>query len=349
MSWLAGDETMIRRQSLYFVAPGVAEIREEDLSLPGEGEARVQTLVSAISSGTEMLIYRGQAPTGMAVDETIAALGGAFRFPIKFGYAAVGRVIAVGPDVSATWMGRTVFAFNPHESHFVAPVAALHCVPEGIEPEDAVFLPNMETAVSFIMDGSPVIGERVAVIGQGVVGLLTTALLSGWPLGGLLAVDPLRRRQEWALRLGATAVAPPEAAPDALAALPGEGPSAGVDLCFELSGNPRALDLAIALTGQYGRIVIGSWYGNKPVEVDLGGRFHRAHMRLIGSQVSALAPQWLGRWTKERRLDVAWRMIGHHGPRRLITHRLPIGGAPEGYRLLDDDPAEVVQIVFTYP
>lgn len=340
---------MIKRQSLTFVAPQAAEIREESLPPPGEGEALVQTLISAVSAGTEMLIYRGQAPTGMVVDETIAALGGAFGFPIKFGYAAVGRVIAVGPDVPTAWIGRTVFAFNPHESHFVAPVTALHPVPQGIEPEDAVFLPNMETAVSFVMDGSPVIGERVAIIGQGVVGLLTTALLGGWPLGGLVAVDPLPRRREWALRLGATAVATPDGAQDVMAGLTEVQVGAGADLCFELSGNPRALDLAIALTGEYGRIVIGSWYGNKPVEVDLGGRFHRAHMRLIGSQVSALAPQWLGRWNKERRLDVAWRMIGRHRPQRLITHRLPIGRAAEGYKLLDEDPAQVVQLVFTYP
>ncbi|MBP6017192.1 MAG: zinc-binding alcohol dehydrogenase [Candidatus Promineofilum sp.] len=340
---------MIKRQSLYFVAPHAAEVREENLSPPGEGEALVQTLVSAVSSGTEMLIYRGQAPAGMTVDETIDALGGAFGFPIKFGYAAAGRVLAVGPDVSPSWIGRMVFAFNPHETHFVAPVAALHPVPDGIEPEDAVFLPNMETAVSFVMDGSPVLGERVAIVGQGVVGLLTTALLGRWPLGGLVAVDLLPRRREWALRLGATAAAAPAEALDALDALPGQRPGAGADLCFELSGNPRALDLAIALTGAYGRIIIGSWYGSKPVEVDLGARFHRAHIRLIGSQVSALAPQWLGRWTKERRLDVAWRMIGQHRPQRLITHRLPIGRAAEGYRLLDGDPSEIVQLVFTYP
>ncbi len=95
-------------------------------------------------------------------------------------------------------------------------------------------------------------------------------------------------------------------------------------------------------------IVIGSWYGDKPVEVDLGGRFHRAHIRLIGTQVSALAPEWLGRWTKERRFEIAWRMLRRHRPQRLITHRLPIGRAPEAYRLLDENPAGAIQIVFTY-
>jgi 2-desacetyl-2-hydroxyethyl bacteriochlorophyllide A dehydrogenase len=282
------------------------------------------------------------------VDATIAALGGTFGFPLKFGYAAVGRVVEVGQDVVGKWLGRLVFAFNPHETHFVAPVTALHPLPDGISPEAAVFLPNVETAVSLVMDGRPVIGERVAIVGQGVVGLLTAALLSEMPLSALLAVDPLPGRRTWASRLGATAVAAPEEAVAVARALSGERSPAGADLTFELSGNPRALDLAIALTGDYGRVVIGSWYGRKPVSVDLGGRFHRAHIRLIGTQVSALAAEWLGRWTKERRFDVAWEMIRRHRPDRLITHRLPIDLAPDAYRMLEEDAAAAVQIVFTY-
>lgn len=338
----------MKRQSVLFDAPSSAIVREEELSPPGAGEVLVESILSAVSPGTEMLVYRGQAPREMAVDATIAALGGSFGFPIKFGYAAVGRVIARGSGVDGGWMGRLVFAFNPHESHFVAPIEDLHPLPEGVEPEAAVFLPNVETAVSFLMDGRPVIGERVAVVGLGIVGQLTTALLGDLPLSGVVAVDPVPLRRDWATRLGATvALTPDEAA--AWRAGSGERDPAGADLTFEVSGNPRALDLAIALTGDYGRVVIGSWYGDKPVEVDLGGRFHRAHIRLIGTQVSALAPEWLGRWTKARRLDVAWQMLRRHRPERLITHRLPVGRAPEAYRLLDENPAEAIQIVFTYP
>lgn len=317
----------------------MAEVREEPLPTPAAGEVLVETILSAISPGTEMLVYRGQAPAEMAVDDTIDALGGTFGFPIKFGYAAVGRVIEVGKGVDEKWLGRMVFAFNPHESHFVAEVLALLPLSDGIGPDAAIFLPNTETAVSFLMDGRPVIGERVAVVGQGVVGLLTTALLGRLPLSALIAVDPIAFRRAWALRLGATSAVGPE---EAL------GDKAGADLTYELSGNPRALDLAIALTGDYGRVVIGSWYGNKPVRVDLGGRFHRAHIRLIGTQVSALSAEWFGRWTKERRLDVAWEMIRRLEPERLITHRFPMERAPEAYRMLDEDPAAAVQIVFTY-
>jgi threonine dehydrogenase-like Zn-dependent dehydrogenase len=296
-----------------------------------------------------MLVYRGQAPGDMAVDETITALGGTFSFPIKFGYAAVGRVEAVGEGVGPEWPGRLVFAFNPHESRFVARPEALVPLPAGLTPEQAVFLPNMETAVSFLMDGRPVIGEQVAVVGQGVVGLLTTALLAELPLAGLVTLDAYPLRREWSARLGATASHAPDAAEAALRTLQGERAYAGADLTYELSGAPRGLDLAIALTGYNGRVVIGSWYGRKRVELDLGGRFHRAHMRLIGSQVSALSPEWLGRWTKARRLDVAWAMVRRHAPDRLITHRLPVERAAEAYRLLDEDPAEAIQIVFTYP
>ncbi len=191
-----------------FTAPRAVEVRREPRPSPGPGEALVETLLSAISPGSEMLVYRGLAPEG-AVDATIAALGGSFGFPIRYGYAAVGRVAAVAPDVESAWLGRLVFAFNPHQSHFTAPVDALHPLPDGLAPEAAVFLPNMETAVSFVMDGRPVIGERVAVVGQGIVGLLTTALLAEMLPAALVALDAYPLRRDWSRRLGATAALTP--------------------------------------------------------------------------------------------------------------------------------------------
>lgn len=330
----------MKRRALYFTAPAVAELREEVLGPPGQGEALVETVCSAVSPGTEMLVYRGGAPEELPVDATISALEGGFRFPLKFGYSAVGRVGALGPGVDPAWLGRLVFAFNPHETHFIAPVAALQPAAEGVEPEGAVFLPNMETAVSFLMAGRPVIGERVAVIGQGIVGLLTTLLLARLPLASLAAVEPLPRRRAWALEAGASEVFAPDEAAMSIPAL--------ADLTYEVSGHSTGLNLAVALTGDYGRVVIGSWYGRKRVELDLGGRFHRAHMQLIGTQVSMLAPEWRGRWTKERRFGVAWEMIRRHRPERFITHRLPFDRAPEAYALLEQYPDETVQVIFTY-
>lgn len=341
----------MKRLSVIFPMPGAAAVREEPLPALAAGQVLVETTLSAVSSGTEMLVYRGQVPRDMAVDETIGALGGTFTYPVKYGYAATGRVVDRGLGVAAEWLDRAVFAFNPHETHFIAAVADLQPVPRDIPAEAAVFLPNMETAVSLLMDGAPVIGEQVAVIGQGVVGLLVTSLLAEMPLASLVTLDRYALRRQRSVELGARASldpAEPDATAEARRVLQGRRAYAGADLVYELSGNPAALDGAIAVAGYNGRIVVGSWYGSKRAPVDLGGRFHRDHLSLTSTQVSHLAPGWLGRWTKGRRLDVAWEMVRRSRPERLITHRLPVTRAAEAYRLLDEHPGEALQIVFTY-
>jgi NADPH:quinone reductase-like Zn-dependent oxidoreductase len=177
----------------------VVETRREALGEPGAGQMLVASLCSAISPGTEMLFYRGQFPPGLAVDATIAGLGEPFSYPLKYGYSVVGQVMALGPGAEPAWMEKLVFAFHPHESHFIARPEELFLLPEGMTAEEAVFLPNMETAVNLVMDGAPLIGERVAVFGQGIVGLLTTALLGRFPLGRLVTVDgyPCGGRHRW--------------------------------------------------------------------------------------------------------------------------------------------------------
>ncbi len=338
-------------RSLVFTAPHQVDIVESALPPPQAGQVVVETAVSGISAGSELLVYRGQMPRDLAVDDTIAALDGVFAYPVRYGYAAVGYVRDLGAEVDPSWQDRLVFAFQPHASHFVTDVANLRPLPPSLAPEAGVFLPNMETAVSLIMDGSPVVGERVAVVGQGVVGLLVTWLLAHMPLETLVTVDGLALRRRWSQEMGAATTLPPEALDDAVRALAGSSPEAGpdgADLTFELSGNPKALDAAIALTGFGGRIVVGSWYGEKRADVDLGGRFHRAHMRLISSQVSHLGPRWLARWTKPRRLAVAEGLLASCGPERLVTHRFPLESAAAAYALLDQSPGEAVQTVLTY-
>jgi threonine dehydrogenase-like Zn-dependent dehydrogenase len=209
----------------------------------------------------------------------------------------------------------------------------------------------METAVNFVMDGHPLIGERVVVFGQGVVGLLTTALLGRVPLSRLITVDRYPSRRERSRALGAHRSL--DAGMDDVlvplhACLQDEHGASGADLTYELSGNPTALDHAIAVTGFSGRVVIGSWYGQKRADLNLGGRFHRSRIRLIGSQVSTIAPEWSGRWTKARRLDVAWEMLQHVRPARLITHRFPLEQAGQAYALLDQRPEEAIQVLLTY-
>jgi len=304
-------------------------------------------MLSAISAGTEILLYRGLFPQDLSIDENISALDGKFSYPFKYGYCAVGKVIEAGSEVESTWRDRYVFAFNPHESHFLAQANDLQPLPSGITPEDAIFLPNMETAINLVMDGRPLIGERVVVFGQGIVGLLTTAILSQFPLGDLITLDKyaLRRRASRDFKVHACLDAD---APDLHEQLQGLLPE-GADLSYELSGSPAGLDQAIACTGFSGRIVVGSWYGQKRASLDLGGHFHRSRIRLISSQVSTLAPELSGRWNKVRRFELAWKMLAQIKPSRFISHRLSIRDANQAYTLLDHQPEDVLQVVLTYP
>ncbi len=343
----------MKRTALWFTAPKSVRVQEEELAQPAAGEVRVRVAASAISPGTEMLVYRGEFPPELALDSTLGALGGGFRYPVCYGYASVGQVDALGTGVDAAWAGRRVFAFQPHATAFVSAVTDLLPIPDDVADEDALFLANMETAVNFLLDGAPLIGERVAVFGQGVVGLLTLSLLAQLPLTTCVAVDRWPARRAAALRLGATAVVDPaldDSAPQ-LRALGGAGADAedptGFDLIFELSGAPSALDQAIAAAAFDGRIVVGSWYGAKRASLDLGRRFHRGRVRLISSQVSTLTPALAGRWTKARRLEVAWRRIAALRPSQLITHRLPLDRAEAAYRRIDEEPDSCLQVILT--
>lgn len=341
----------MRRQCLCFDAPRQISIREEQIPTPKPDQVQVQTILSGISPGTEMLIYRGEFPEELPVDETIAALPGIFAYPLQYGYSAVGRVVGIGSEVDPGWMDQRIFAFQPHASHFNARPEELLLLPQDLTTENAVFLPNMETAVNLVMDGAPLIGEQVAVFGQGIVGLLTTALLAKFSLAGLVTLDRYPSRRQASLELGAHASldpGDPQVIEQVRAHLQGPGAYPGADLVFELSGSPAALDQAIAVAGFSGRVVIGSWYGSKRAELDLGGHFHRARLHLISSQVSTLAPEIRGRWDKRRRFQVAWEALRQIRPARFITQRFPLERAVEAYRLLDQNPGEVLQIVLIY-
>lgn len=342
----------MKRTSLYFVAPEKVELIEEELCAPQKNQVLVRTLVSAISPGTEMLFYQGHVPEAIAIDASISALPGQAQFPFKYGYASVGEVVDVGEGVPKEWIDRRIFSFHPHESHYVADLSEVMVVPEEIPTGGAVFLPSMETAVNFMMDGHPMIGEAIAVFGLGIIGLMTTSLLSRFPLGRLFTFDRYPFRRAEALDLGVDASydpAEPDVIEKAMTALAKAGWENGVDLTFELSGAPAALNQAISVTGFDGRIVIGSWYGKKTAEIDLGGKFHRSRIRLISSQVSTVSPSLSGRWDKQRRLTVAWEQILKIRPQRWITHRFPFNDAPKAYQLIKEHPDETIQIVLDYP
>ncbi|QCC49308.1 zinc-dependent alcohol dehydrogenase [Halobellus limi] len=339
----------MERESLYFTGPFETEIRPTRVEM-SDDEVLVQTRVSGISAGTELLIYRGEAPTDLPADETFETIDGDLSFPLRYGYAAVGDVVAVGDAVDDAWLGRSVFAFDPHETRFSITPENLLPVPEDATPEAMALFPSVETATSLVLDGRPRIGEEVVVFGAGVVGLCTIGILSSFPLDRLVAVEPIPDRREHARSMGADVAVAPDRLDDVLDAdveSRSDAPD-GVDLAFELSGRPEALDDAVDAVGYDGRVVVGSWYGEKPATLDLGTSFHRDRISVESSQVSTLAPETRGRWTKDRRAATALDRLCELDVASLVTHRLPFADASEAYRLLDDRRDGVLQVLLTY-
>jgi 2-desacetyl-2-hydroxyethyl bacteriochlorophyllide A dehydrogenase len=333
----------MKAAALWIVEPGRVELRPEDLPQLAEDQVLVLSMCSAISPGTERLFYLGRLPVGTEVDSQITSLNGGLRYPLKYGYATVGRVSELGGAIDPSWQDRNVFAFHPHQSAFVTSPDALIPLPADLPAEQAAFLANTETALSLIHDGAPLAGERARIHGLGVVGLLTLSLLSRFPLAQIVAVDPIKDRQKRALNRGATLAIHPSQQ-EALT-LGSDGCDS--DLTFELSGSDASLDQAIQCTGYGGRIVIGSWYGDQPAKLHLGSRFHRSRLQLISSQVSTIAPSLSARWTKQRRIEQALQLLPAMAPANLITHRIPFSQADEAYRLLTD-PNDALGIVLTY-
>jgi threonine dehydrogenase-like Zn-dependent dehydrogenase len=336
----------VRAQQLWFTAPHTVEVREALLETAA-GEVLVQVLCSAPSAGTELLVYRGQLPAAMELDSSLSVLQEQNGYPLRYGYASVGRVIECGTGVDESWLGRRVFAFQPHASHYLAEPASLMLVPDAVPDEAAVFLANMETAVNLVHDGAPLLGERVAVLGLGIVGLLTSALLAQFPLAALHGIDPhpLRRATADLLNLSTHDVSTAEQRTALCAQLATEG---GLDLLFELSGEPQALALALDLSGYCSRLVVGSWYGSKSCALPLGGAVHRNRVSLITSQVSTLAPALAGRWTKVRRFDSTWAQLERVAPQRWIDARVPLTQAPDLYRRLHERVEAPLQALFVY-
>ena len=345
----------VNRKVVYFTAPRRVELCEESLPALGAEDVLVETTCSAISAGTEMLVYQGRFPRDLETDSVLSSLRGGFEYPLAYGYACVGRVVEIGNEVNREWLNRSVFAFQPHTSYFIAKPESLFPIPDSLSPENACFLPNMETAVNLVQDGAPILGERVLVLGQGVVGLLTASLLKEFPLERLVTTDRFEARRKTSMEIGVDESIDPElirketkSGDTSIQSINQRVYAQNFDLTYELTGSPSALNDALALTRFSGRIVIGSWYGEKRAEIDLGGSFHRSRIRLISSQVSSIAPALSGRWDKGRRFGVAWEALKRIQPQKWITHRFPIEEAEEAYRLLDEQPQKAIQVIFEY-
>lgn len=333
---------MPKARTLYFTSPKQIEIRETTLPNLKDHEVLVETICSAISAGTEMLVYRGQFPH---LNDSHDAVSSDLNYPLAYGYACVGRVKEIGKQADKSLQDNLVFAFQPHTSSFIADPSTLIPIPASLSPQAACFLPNMETAVNLVQDGAPILGERVLVLGQGIIGLLTASLLNEFPLENLITVDQFELRRK-ALHIAGEKLNVQSLSPDDLRRSTWGEKKA--DLTFELSGSPAALNNAIEFTTFSGRIVIGSWYGQKHAPIDLGGSFHRSRIKLISSQVSTISPELSSRWDKSRRFEVTWKALERIQPEKWITQHFSLNEAEKAYSLLDEHPQETIQVIFDY-
>jgi threonine dehydrogenase-like Zn-dependent dehydrogenase len=293
-------------------------------------------------------IFQGVFDDNAALDVNIKDMEGArMAYPLSYGYCLVGHVIDCGSDVPRDdYMNRLVFTFSPHASHVVTDVDAVRVVPRGIDARDAIFMPSVETALSLVHDAHVRLGENVAVYGQGLIGLLVTALLSrsgggiagqaslGGKFGTVTVFDAIPDRLALASQMGASE-----------ALLPG-GSSGPFDVTIEVSGNPLALQSAIDHTLPGGRVIVGSWYGNADVKLKLGIDFHRGHRTIQTSQVSEIPARLSRLWSKERRFALTWELVKQMRPSRLVTKIVSLDEAQSAYEALNNGTE--VAVAFTY-
>lgn len=339
----------MKRKTVYFTAQRQVELREESLPALGAEDVLVETICSSISAGTEMLVYRGQFPH---LNDSHDHLSSDLCYPLSYGYACVGVIKDTGKQADKSLRDKLVFGFQPHTSALICHPSSLVFAPASLPAEACSFLSNMETAVNLVQDAAPILGERALVLGQGVVGLLVASLLKEFPLEALVTSDCYELRRKASHEIGVNESINSFVSQgnilDTKSKIRRSGYAQSFDLTFELTGSPFALDEAIACTTFSGRVVIGSWYGEKRAAIDLGGAFHRSRINLIPSQVSTIAPELSGRWDKARRFHVAWEALKRIQPQKWITHRFPIDKAEDAYRLLDENPHETIQVMFQY-
>ena len=334
-------------RSVWFTSPRTVELRSATANTPADGQVRIQALFSGISHGTELLVYRGECPKSLSLDPALTTLQGDFNFPINYGYASVGRIIDAGSDVDGLAEGDLVFAFNPHQTCYSVPAGAVIRLPGELDPRIGVLTANLETAVNALLDAAPRLGERVVVIGQGVVGLLITQLTRRAGAGLVVTSDLHEKRRRLSKSAGADLVLDPatESLSERVSALTG---GTGADVVIEASGHPQALNDAIEAAGVEGRVVVVSWYGTKRADLALGGDFHRKRLTIKSSQVSSLDPSLSSRWSLARRRELAVGYLKELSLGELISHTLPFERAAEAYRLIDERPAEIVQVILEY-
>lgn len=289
-------------EAFWLREPGCGEIRSVGLPEPGPDDVVVRTLRSGISRGTETLVFRGAVPLDQRARMRAPFQEGDFPGPVKYGYLNVGAV-EEGP---AELRGRTVFCLYPHQTAYVVPAGAVSVVPEGIPPARAVLAGTVETAVNALWDSAPAVGDRVAVVGAGMVGCCVARLLHRYPAVRVTLVDVDPDRAEVAASLGVDF------------ALPGDAPE-DLDLVVHTSATSEGLQRSLELLGAEGTVVDLSWYGDKEVRLSLGGAFHDRRLAIRSSQVGTLSPARASRRTTADRLALALELLRDSSFDALLT------------------------------
>ena len=317
------EQTGERVEALWYVGPGRVEIRAERIAAPAPGEVRVRALHSAISRGTERLVAAGAIPESEFTTMRAPFMSGEFPFPVKYGYAVVGRIEGGAPDLE----DRLVFSLHPHQSVFLVQRDAVHLLPAAVPPRRAVLAANMETALNAVWDAAPGPADRIAIVGAGVVGALVARLCAALPGAQVTLVDVVAHRESLADRLGVGFALPQSAPRDC-------------DVVFHASGSAQGLATALSLAGDEALVLELSWFGSHSVAVPLGAAFHSRRLRLVASQVGRVSPSRRSRWAARRRLDAALALLAdpacdaliepaiawHQLPARLPDILGPVGG-----------------------
>ena len=322
---ITGKVGSVAARALFHTAPRCVEIREVPTPRPAAGEVLVRTVCSGISGGTERLVYRGEVPAELALDDTIGALGGTFSYPFAYGYACVGEVAE---------SGQAVFAFHPHQDVFAARADDLIPLP-AIDPASATLFPLVETALQVVLDAGTGYRDRVVVLGAGVLGLLTGLLLqrSGWQP---LMAEPQEWRRAIASSLGISTAAPAELV------------KAEVPLVIDASGNPDAPAMALDMLAHEGTLLIASWFGTKAVALPLGGAFHRRRLMIRSTQVSTVPARLSGTWTRSRRRRETVELLPELPLAQLCTHVFDFGHAAEAFQAVDQGMPGLMHAVLDY-
>jgi NADPH:quinone reductase-like Zn-dependent oxidoreductase len=301
-----------RVHAFWLRAPGVGEIRPVTLSEPQDGDVRVRTLHSGVSRGTETLVFRGGVPRDQYAAMRAPFQEGEFPGPVKYGYLNVG-VVEEGP---AELRGRTVFCLYPHQTAYVVPADAVTVVPDGVPADRAVLAGTVETAVNALWDAAPLLGDRVAVVGAGMVGCCVARLLTRFPAVHVTLVDIDHDRADAAAAMGVEFALPADA-------------SGGCDLVVHTSATSAGLQRSLDLLAPEGEVIDLSWYGDTEVRLSLGGRFHSGRLGIRASQVGVMSPARRGSRTTSDRLALALELLGDPAFDALLTGQSPFAELPE--------------------